>query len=191
MRIDNEPTGEPHATPHLCLDDRNDSRCFGRISMQQFIQLEPFQQLQAGPQSSDAGTSSPQATAPTTTGATANLQALIPTPANTQRTDGPDPLQDDGVHTHFLVNGAPTDVMGAYKSTLENQGWSLTVESSGGGGGGGGPPTPGPTAPPTACSPAAATATRPTSMPAPGHRSIRPRNAVRAPDADDVVSSAG
>ena len=28
--------------------------------------------------------------------------------------------------------------MGAYKSTLEGQGWSLTVESSGGGGGGGG-----------------------------------------------------
>jgi hypothetical protein len=92
----------------------------------------------ASSRSSDAGTSSPQATAPTTTGATANLQALIPTPANTQRTDGPDPLQDDGVHSHFLVNGSPTDVMGAYKSTLENQGWALTVESSGGGGGGGG-----------------------------------------------------
>jgi hypothetical protein len=29
VRIDNEPTGEPHATPHLCLDGRNDSRRFG------------------------------------------------------------------------------------------------------------------------------------------------------------------
>jgi hypothetical protein len=83
-------------------------------------------------------TTSSQATATTTTGGSANLQSLIPTPANTQRTDGPDPIEDNGTHTHFLVNGSPTEVMGSYKTSLEGQGWSLTVESSGGGGGGGG-----------------------------------------------------
>jgi hypothetical protein len=88
--------------------------------------------------STGAATVSSQRTVTTTTGANSKLQALIPTPANTQRTDGPDPLQDDGIHTHFLVNGSPNDAMGAYKTTLEGQGWALTVESSGGSGGGGG-----------------------------------------------------
>jgi hypothetical protein len=63
---------------------------------------------------------------------------LIPTPANNQRTDGPDPVQDNGIHTHFLVNGSPKPVMDAYKTALEGKGWSLTVENSGAGPAGGG-----------------------------------------------------
>lgn len=87
---------------------------------------------------SGAATVSSQRTVTTTTGANTSLQALIPTPANTSRTDGPDALADEGVHTHFLVNGPPNDVMTAYKTALEGQGWAVTVESSGGSGGGGG-----------------------------------------------------
>ena len=75
---------------------------------------------------------------PTTTAGSRDLQSLIPTPANSQRTDGPDSIHDNGFHKHFLVNGAPTDVMGGYKTALEGAGWSLTVRNSGGAGGGGG-----------------------------------------------------
>jgi len=75
--------------------------------------------------------------AATTTGST-DLQSLLPTPASTQRTDGPEPLQENGIHEHYLVNGSPADVMGSYKAALEGKGWSVTVENSGGGGGGGG-----------------------------------------------------
>jgi hypothetical protein len=63
---------------------------------------------------------------------------LIPVPANAQRTDGPDSIQENGIHLHFQVNGAPTDVMGAYKTALQAKSWSLIVDSSSGGGGGGG-----------------------------------------------------
>jgi hypothetical protein len=66
------------------------------------------------------------------------MSSLIPTPANTQRTDGPDEIQEGGVHKHFLVTGAPIDVMNAYKVALDVDGWALVIESSGGGGGGGG-----------------------------------------------------
>jgi hypothetical protein len=59
-------------------------------------------------------------------------------PANAARTDGPDPIQDNGIHLHFLVNGSPMDVMGAYKTALQGKNWSLIVDSSSGGGGGGG-----------------------------------------------------
>ena len=77
--------------------------------------------------------------APAMTGpASVDLQTLIPTPASSQRTDGPEPIQDSGIHKHFLVNGSPTEVMDAYKAALEGAGWTLTVERSGGGGGGGG-----------------------------------------------------
>ena len=72
------------------------------------------------------------------TSASADLPSLIPTPADSQRTDGPDGIQERGVHKHFLVNGAPTGVMDAYKTALEGAGWSLVVENQGGGGGGGG-----------------------------------------------------
>jgi len=76
--------------------------------------------------------------ATTTTSANTDLQSLIPAPANTQRTDGPGSIHDNGIHMHFMVNGSPTDVMDAYKTALEGKNWSLTVASSGGGGGGGG-----------------------------------------------------
>ena len=79
------------------------------------------------------------------------LQSLIPTPANTQRTDGPDTIPDSGIHLHFLVNGSSTDVMDAYKTALQGKGWAVTVVSSGGWQGAAAPPTPRPRATPTAC----------------------------------------
>ncbi len=85
-----------------------------------------------------ATTSTAPATATSSASGNADLQRLIPTPANTQQTDGPDPMRDNGIHMHFFVNGTPTDVMNAYKSSLEGMSWSVTVESSGGSGGGGG-----------------------------------------------------
>ena len=68
----------------------------------------------------------------------AELPSLIPTPANNQLTKGPDNIPDNGIHLHYQVNGAPTDVMNAFKAALEGKGWALTtiVTSSGGGGGG-------------------------------------------------------
>lgn len=76
--------------------------------------------------------------APATPPSGSDLQALIGTPQNSQRTDGPDSIHDSGIHMHFLVNGAPVEVMDAYKAALESKGWTLTVENSGGHGGGGG-----------------------------------------------------
>jgi hypothetical protein len=67
-----------------------------------------------------------------------DLQSLIPTPANSQRTDGPESIQESGTHKHFLVNGSPTEVMDAYRTALEGAGWTVVVENAGGGGGGGG-----------------------------------------------------
>jgi hypothetical protein len=72
------------------------------------------------------------------TAASADLQSLIPTPANSQRTDGPQSIQESGTHKHFLVNGSPNEVMDAYKTALEGAGWTVAVENAGGGGGGGG-----------------------------------------------------
>lgn len=76
--------------------------------------------------------------ATTTTSANTDVQPLIPVPPNTARTDGPDSIAENGIHLHFLVNGAPVDVMGAYKTALQQKNWSLIVDSSSGGGGGGG-----------------------------------------------------
>jgi hypothetical protein len=67
-----------------------------------------------------------------------DLPSLIPTPANSQRTDGPDSIQENGIHIHFFVTGSPSDVMGAYNTALPGKGWAVTVASAGGGGGGGG-----------------------------------------------------
>jgi len=83
--------------------------------------------------------SSPNSATKTTSPASATqLQSLIPTPANTQRTDGPVSIPDNGIHMHFLVNGLATDVLDAYKTALEGKGWAVTVVSSGGWGGAGG-----------------------------------------------------
>ena len=83
--------------------------------------------------------SSPHSATTTTSQAAATqLQSLIPTPANTQRTDGPDSIPDSGIHMHFLVNGSATGVLDAFKTALEGKGWAVTVVSSGGWAGAGG-----------------------------------------------------
>src|ERR1700693_3258896 len=73
----------------------------------------------------EATTTTSQGTRATTTRGSANLQSLIRHPSNSQRTDGPDPIHDNGIHTHFLVNGPPAPVMDAYKTALEGKDWSL------------------------------------------------------------------
>ena len=55
----------------------------------------------------------------TATTANEELPSLIPTPANAQQTRGPDPIADNGIHMYFQVDGAPSDVMNAYKTALE------------------------------------------------------------------------
>lgn len=89
-----------------------------------------------------SGSSATSTSVAATTSATAagpvDVQSLIPTPANAQRTDGPDQIGENGVHQHFGVAGAPTAVMDAYKAALEAKGWSVSVLHTGGGGGGGG-----------------------------------------------------
>jgi hypothetical protein len=77
-------------------------------------------------------------TTTTTTSANTDLQALIPVPPNTQRTDGPEPIQENGIHLHFFVNGSPVEVMGAYKTALLGKNWTLILDSSSNGGSGGG-----------------------------------------------------
>jgi hypothetical protein len=63
--------------------------------------------------------------------ASTDLTSLVPTPANTQRTDGPNAIRDGGINEHFQVNGAPSDVMSAYQGALQNQGWNVTVVNAG------------------------------------------------------------
>jgi hypothetical protein len=87
---------------------------------------------------SACGHSSNSATATTSPVSATQLQSLIPTPANTQRTDGPTSIPDSGIHLHFLVNGGGTDVLNAYKTALEGKGWTVTVLTSGGWGPSGG-----------------------------------------------------
>lgn len=81
--------------------------------------------------------SAPAATTPAP--APTDLKSLVPTPANTAVTKGPDAIPNDGVHLHFQVNGAPAEVMAAFKTDLAGKGWDVTtvVTSSGDGGGGG------------------------------------------------------
>ena len=77
-------------------------------------------------------------TAAATTAKPADVKSLVPTPANTAETKGPDAIANDGVHLHFQVNGAPKEVMDAFKIDLEGKGWDVTtiVTSDNGGGGG-------------------------------------------------------
>lgn len=78
------------------------------------------------------------ATAAANAGSDADLQSLLPVPANTVQTVGPDPIADDGIHLHYRVDGSPAEVMAAYESALEGEGWQVkTIVSSSGGGGGG------------------------------------------------------
>ena len=66
------------------------------------------------------------------------LPALVPTPAGTQNTKGPDSIADNGIHLRFQVSGAPADVMNAYKAALGTKGWAVTTVVTSGGRGGGG-----------------------------------------------------
>lgn len=92
--------------------------------------------------SADTTTTTPTSAAVTSSSKTppsnGALQSLLPTPANTQRTDGPDAIGDSGIHLHFVVNGSPAEVVEAYKTALEDKGWAVTTIVSSGGGGGGG-----------------------------------------------------
>lgn len=97
--------------------------------------------------SASASTSTSTSTSPATTSTSSattgangstDVKSLIPTPANAQRTDGPDAIGENGVHQHFGVSGSPNSVMDAYKAALEAKGWTVNVLHSGGGGGGGG-----------------------------------------------------
>lgn len=76
-----------------------------------------------------------QATTTTPAGPTraagTDLRSLIPTPSNTNRTDGPDPVHDNGIHLHFLVAGSPTDVMSAYKTALLGMEWTSSTPAHG------------------------------------------------------------
>jgi hypothetical protein len=84
--------------------------------------------------SSAAATTTSQATAATTAGESAPLPSLIPTPANSQQTKGPDTIADNGIHMYFQVNGSPNEVMAAYKTALEGKGWAVeTIVTSRGG----------------------------------------------------------
>ena len=94
---------------------------------------------------SDSGAKGSASSAATSTSAAAaaspaQLQALVPTPAGTVQTYGPDTIANNGIHLNFKVTGSPTDVVKAYKAVLEDKGWTVTtiVSSSGGSGGGGG-----------------------------------------------------
>lgn len=92
--------------------------------------------------SSSAASTSATSTSTASSGAAspAQLQALVPTPAGTAQTYGPDAVADNGIHLKFKVTGSPTDVVTAYKAALEGKGWTVTtiVSSDGGPGGGGG-----------------------------------------------------
>lgn len=91
---------------------------------------------------SSACSSSSEPTAQTThstAAASTDLQSLLPTPADTQQTKGPNQIADNGIHMFYQVNGTPNDVLDAYKSALEGKGWQVTtiVTSAGGSSGGG------------------------------------------------------
>ncbi|ORA40036.1 hypothetical protein [Mycobacterium aquaticum] len=83
--------------------------------------------------------SAAQTTTPAAAPAGVDLQSLIPAPADTQQTKGPNQIADNGIHMFYQVNGAPNDVLNAYKSALEGKGWQVTtiVTSAGGSSGGG------------------------------------------------------
>lgn len=87
----------------------------------------------------EAATTTSQATTTAAPGGGTSLQSLLPTPANSQQTKGPDNIADNGIHMNYQVNGSPSDVMDAYKAALEGKGWQVTtIVTSGNGGGGGG-----------------------------------------------------
>lgn len=90
-------------------------------------------------EASTATTTEASASAAATTAKAADLKSLVPTPANTAVTKGPDAIANDGAHLHFQVDGAPKEVMNAFKADLQRKGWDVTtiVTSLNGGAGGG------------------------------------------------------
>ncbi len=84
-------------------------------------------------------TTSPASTTTGTSVDSAQLPSLVPAPADTQTTKGPDSIPNNGIRLHYQVNGAPNDVLNAFKAALESKGWVVTtiVTSDGPGGGGG------------------------------------------------------
>lgn len=68
-----------------------------------------------------------------------DLKSLVPAPANTTTSKGPNSIADNGIHQYFQVDGVPNEVMSAFKTALEGKGWEMsTIVSSGGGEEGGG-----------------------------------------------------
>lgn len=98
----------------------------------------------SGSKAPEPASSAPTTASPASTTASAapvgadKLPSLVPTPANSQKTKGPDTIADGGIHLYFQVNGSPTDVMNAYKAALEDKGWEVTTMVTSGGQGGGG-----------------------------------------------------
>ncbi|MDH6247131.1 hypothetical protein [Mycobacterium sp. OTB74] len=95
------------------------------------------------PETKSSGTSGTAATSASpvhAAGDAGQLQSLVPTPAGTTQSFGPDAIPDNGIHMYFQVHGSPADVVTAYKAALEGKGWTVTtiVTSTGGPGGGGG-----------------------------------------------------
>ena len=88
--------------------------------------------------SSTAETTSASTSASAAAASADKLPGLVPTPANSQETKGPDSIADNGIHLHFEVKGSPSDVMNAYRAALQDKGWAVTtiVSSIGEGGGG-------------------------------------------------------
>jgi len=88
--------------------------------------------------SSKSSSSSASTTASAAPVAPDQLPGLVPTPANSQETKGPDSIADNGIHLNFKVNGSPSDVMDGFKAALKDKGWDVTtiVTSVGAGGGG-------------------------------------------------------
>lgn len=70
--------------------------------------------------------------------AAADLQSMVPTPAGATMTKGPDAISDNGIHLHYEVKGAPSDVMASFKNALQGKGWDVTTIVTSGGAYGGG-----------------------------------------------------
>ncbi|MCV7218302.1 hypothetical protein H7J51_23835 [Mycobacterium crocinum] len=92
----------------------------------------------SGSDSKTAATSSSVSTASAPPANSAQPASLVPTPADNQATKGPDAIADNGIHLHYQVNGAPGDVMAAYKAALESKGWAVTTVVTSGDAHGGG-----------------------------------------------------
>lgn len=89
--------------------------------------------------SSTAETTSASTSASAAAASADKLPGLVPTPANSQETYGPDGIANNGIHLKYKVGGAPSEVMNAYKAALQAKGWEVTtIVTSGGAGGGGG-----------------------------------------------------